>query len=198
MDAQFFASADEFRAWLEEHHATAREVFVGMVKKGADQPGITHREALDLALAYGWIDGRANRIDAQHWRIRFTPRRKGSNWSAVNIKRVGELIEAGLMHPAGLAAFALREEHRSAVYSYEQAPRVLGAPLEATFRRQPQAWAFYERQAPSYRRVACYWVMTAKQEQTRQRRLAVLIDESARGRRLDLFTARRRRDSAPD
>lgn len=197
METTFFATADDFRVWLEEHHATAKEIGIGLYRKGVQKPGITHREALDLALGYGWIDGRANRVGDDAWRLRFTPRRKGSIWSDVNIRRVNELIELGLMRPSGMAAFEAREESKSRVYSYENT-RSLDPDIEARFRAHTDAWAYFEQQPPSYRRLTSYWVMSAKREETRLRRLATLIDESAQGRRIDMLNARSRKDSASD
>jgi uncharacterized protein YdeI (YjbR/CyaY-like superfamily) len=181
----FFATPAAFRAWLDAYHASAGELWVGYYKKGSGQPSITWPESVDEALCFGWIDGVRKTIDAERYTIRFTPRRPRSIWSTVNIGRVTELTRQGRMHPAGLAAFAARQAARSGVYTYEQAEAArLAAADEQTFRANEAAWTFFEAQAPGYRRTAIRWVVNAKQEATRQRRLAALIADSARGRRL--------------
>jgi uncharacterized protein YdeI (YjbR/CyaY-like superfamily) len=185
----FFASPAAFRAWLETHHTTASELWVGYWKKGTHQPSLTWPESVDEALCFGWIDGLRKSVDEQRYRIRFTPRKAGSIWSAVNVKRVAVLTSEGRMHPAGLRAFAARNEARTAVYAYEQrATATLGEAYEAQFRANAAAWAFFERQPPSYRNTAAWWVISAKQEATRQRRLATLIADSAAGRTIRALT----------
>lgn len=179
----FFPTAAAFRAWLAEHAATEREVWVGFYKKGAGKSGITYPEAVDEALCAGWIDGVRRGLGAESYTNRFTPRKPGSNWSAVNIRRVGELRDLGRMHPAGLAAFERRTSDAGRQYSYENT-RGLDGPYEARFRANAAAWAFFEAQPPSYRRVTSWWVLSAKREATRQRRLATLIADSERGERL--------------
>jgi uncharacterized protein YdeI (YjbR/CyaY-like superfamily) len=149
---------------------------------------MTWPESVDQALSFGWIDGVRRRIDDERYSIRFTPRKRGSNWSANNIRRVGELKRLGLMRPAGIRAFEARLEHKSAVYAYENAPRTFSADEEKRFRRKRKAWAFFESQPPGYRRLAIYWVTSAKREETRARRLAQLMDDSARGLRLAQYT----------
>jgi uncharacterized protein YdeI (YjbR/CyaY-like superfamily) len=188
MDVRFFASAAAFRAWLDEHHASAAEVWVGFFKKQSGRGGITYAEALDEALCYGWIDGIRKRVDDDSYTNRFTPRTARSVWSAVNIKRAGELAAAGRMQPAGLAAFNARDERRSGQYSYEERQRPLDAPYEALFRSNLAAWDFFAAQPPSYRRTASWWVMSAKKEETRLRRLATLIGASEQGQRLAQVT----------
>jgi uncharacterized protein YdeI (YjbR/CyaY-like superfamily) len=181
----FFATPAEFRAWLTEHHATAAELWVGFYKKGSGRPSITWPEAVDEALCVGWIDGLRKSIDGESYRIRFTPRKARSIWSAVNIARVAELTAHGRMQPAGLAAFEQRSEDRSGLYSYEQrSDLALSAADEERFRANSAAWAFFQAQPPSYRHGALHWVLSAKQETTRQRRLATLIDDSANGLRI--------------
>ena len=183
MNANFFATPEEFRAWLAEHHATSRELWVGFHKKGSGVPSITWPEAVDEALCYGWIDGVRKRIDDARYVIRFTPRQPRSTWSAVNVRRVAELTRMGRMHPAGLAAFARRAGDRTAIYAYEQRQAaVLDPAAEAAFRADASAWAFFEAQAPWYRRAAIHWVTSAKKEETRRSRLAQLIDDSAHAR----------------
>ena len=184
-EATFFGTPAEFRRWLEEHHSTASELWVGMYKKAAGRPTITWAEAVEEALCFGWIDGKAQRIDEHRWRQRFTPRRRGSNWSAVNIAKVAELRAQGRMTPAGEAAFAARRDERSAVYSYERRHEAaLDDDQQAAFRANERAWAWFERQTPSYRQMATFWVVSAKRPETRSRRLARLIECSAEGRRI--------------
>jgi uncharacterized protein YdeI (YjbR/CyaY-like superfamily) len=147
---------------------------------------------VDEALCAGWIDGVRYTVDSERYRIRFTPRRKGSNWSQVNIRRAEELTAQGRMSPAGAAAFAARAEVKDKQYSYENRPRELGEGYEQQFRRHPEAWAFFAVQPPSYRRTAAWWVLSAKQETTRQRRLSALIDGSAQGLRLAELSGKKR------
>jgi len=184
MKPTFFATPEKFRAWLEANHATARELLAGFHKVGSGRPSITWREAVDTALCFGWIDSIRRSLDGTSYTNRFTPRRKGSTWSAVNIKRVEELREAGLMHPSGIAAFEAREAAKSGIYSYERPPEALDHEAEATFRANQAAWGWFESQPPSYRRSAIAWVVDAKRSETRARRLATLIEDSAAGRRL--------------
>ena len=187
MEAIYFASPDEFRAWLDANYLAERELLVGFYKKGTGKPSMSWPESVDQALCYGWIDGVRRRVDDERYTIRFTPRKADSTWSAVNIKRAGELIELSLMQPAGLAAFDARREDRSRTYSYEQAEAALSDELGATFRANPIAWDFFQSQAPSYRRIATHWVVSAKREETRRKRLAILIEDSAAGRRSGQF-----------
>ena len=186
MEARYFATPAEFRAWLEDNHATATELLVGFYKRGGQQIGITYQEALDQALSFGWIDGVRRKVDDQRWTIRFSPRKRRSIWSGVNIKRVEELTALGLMHPAGLDAFAARDKARSGVYSYER-PQSLDAAFEQQLRAHPEAWQFFQSQPPWYRRTASSWVMSGKHEDTRRRRLATLIDDSAHHRRIGVL-----------
>ncbi len=186
MEPVYFPSPTHFRAWLQEHHAEARELLVGFYKKSSGEPSITWPESVDAALCFGWIDGVRKNVDSIRYTIRFTPRRPTSIWSKVNIDRVRELIELGLMQPAGLKAFERRTDKKSAIYSYEQRKHAaLGEAYERTFRRNRKAWDFFQAQAPSYRRVCSWWVISAKQEETRLRRLAELIGTSAKGLRVD-------------
>ena len=182
MDPIFFATPAAFRAWLEENHQTADEVVVGYYKKKAGKPSMTWSESVDQALCFGWIDGKGKSLGDEAHTIRFTPRRPKSNWSEVNIKKVAELTKAGLMRPAGLAAFEKREEARSGVYSYEQRHlATLTQDQEAEFRANQAAWEWFNAAAPSYRKAAIYWVANAKREETRAKRLRQLIDDSAAG-----------------
>ena len=186
----FFATPADWRAWLEEHHAGEREVLVGFWKKGSGRPSITWPESVDEALCFGWIDGVRRRIDDESYSIRFTPRKARSIWSAVNIARVAELTEQGRMQPAGLAAFARRSDDRSGIYSYERDDAaVLPEAYERRLRENAAAAEFFDRQPPSYRKVALHWVSSAKKEETRLRRLDQLVAESAQGRRLKQFVS---------
>lgn len=189
MKPTFFAAPAAFRAWLEEHHARTSELLVGFYKKGSGKPSITWPESVDVALCFGWIDGVRKTIDETRYTIRFTPRRPTSIWSAVNIKRAHELTKLGLMHPAGLEAFERRDEKKSAIYAYEQrSTATLGDAFEKQFRANTNAWAFFQSQAPWYRRTATYWVSSAKKEETRLKRLATLIEDSAHQRRIGRLT----------
>ncbi|HYP17240.1 MAG TPA: YdeI/OmpD-associated family protein [Opitutus sp.] len=180
----FFATAAAFRAWLEKNHGSATEIFVALRKQSAPPPGLTYAEALDEALCFGWIDGIARRIDDQSYCQRFTPRKRGSIWSLRNIAYVKRLAAAGRMHAAGLAAFEARNPARTGIYSFEQKPQAFPAALAKKFRANSPAWRFWTQQPPGYRRVATWWVVSAKQEPTRLRRLTQLIACSAAGRRL--------------
>jgi uncharacterized protein YdeI (YjbR/CyaY-like superfamily) len=193
--ATFFAAPAEFEARLEAHDPAgapqASELRVGFHKKGSGSPSMTWPEAVDEALCFGWIDGVRKSIDETSYVIRFTPRKARSTWSAVNIKRVPELLPEGRMRlrPAGLSAFAAPAEEKSGFYSYEQRETVeLAGADERQFRANHSAWDFFQAQAPSYRKAAIWWVVSAKREQTRQRRLAALIDDSAAGRRIASLT----------
>ena len=180
MEPIFFATPQEWRAWLEEHHDTETEVLVGFYKKATGRPSITWPEAVDQALCFGWIDGVRRRIDDETYAIRFTPRRPTSKWSAVNARRMQELEEAGLVHPAGRVAF---ERRRAADYSYEREEAARLAPgQERRFRGSAAAWTYFESRPPWYRRAATHWVTSAKRPETRERRLSQLIEDSAAGR----------------
>jgi uncharacterized protein YdeI (YjbR/CyaY-like superfamily) len=185
METRYFKTPAEFRAWLAKHHDTATEIGVVFHRKASGKPSMMWSDAVDQALCFGWIDSIARRIDETSRVQRFTPRRPKSNWSAVNIKKVEELRASGLMAPAGLAAFALRNEARSGVYSYENRHlAALDPEREAIFRAAAAAWEFFGKQPPSYRQTAIYWVMNAKRDETRSKRLSRLIEVSAHGRRL--------------
>jgi uncharacterized protein YdeI (YjbR/CyaY-like superfamily) len=188
-DPTFFPTPADFRAWLEAHHAQESELLVGFYKKGSGQPSITWPESVDEALCFGWIDGVRRRRDDASYTIRFTPRQARSTWSAVNIKRVQELTAQGRMHPAGLTAFAARSDANSAIYAYEQRHTATLDPIEEQqFQANRPAWAFFQAQPPSYRRTALYWVVSAKRAETRQKRLATLIEDSAQSRTLRHLT----------
>jgi uncharacterized protein YdeI (YjbR/CyaY-like superfamily) len=191
-DPIYFTSPDELRHWFNANHETATELWLGSYKKAAGKPTVTWSEAVDEALCVGWIDSVRYSLDPERSAQRFTPRRKGSNWSAVNIAKVKAMTEEGRMRPAGLVAFKARTEERSAIYSYEQRHlAALEADEEASFRANEIAWERFQALPPSYRRTAIYWVVTAKKPETRVRRLATLIEDSAAGRRLKQLTPRR-------
>jgi len=183
-----FASAADFRAWLELNHATATELLVAFHTKDSGRGGLTYPESLDEALCFGWIDGVRRKLDAERFSIRYTPRTAVSTWSLVNIRHVERLTQAGRMAPAGLAAFAARDPAKTGIYSFEQRPQDFPPALKKTFRANQTAWTFWEAQPPGYRRTALWWVVSAKQEATQQRRLAQLIADSAAGRRLALLS----------
>jgi uncharacterized protein YdeI (YjbR/CyaY-like superfamily) len=190
----FFATPEAFRAWLAEHHADASELLVGFHRTRSGRPSMTWPESVDQALCFGWIDGVRRRLDDTSYSIRFTPRKARSTWSAVNIARAKELVAEGRMRPAGLAAFEARSDDRSAIYAYEQRHETKLAPdQEREFRANERAWAFFETQPPWYRKNAIWWVVSAKREETRARRLRTLIEDSANGRRLRRLTPRARR-----
>jgi len=184
MKITFFKSVDDYRKWLEDHHASAQELWVGFYKKGSGRPSITWPESVDQALCFGWIDGLRKNIDVSRYKIRFTPRKPDSTWSAINIRRVEELSANGLMRPAGLEAFQKRTENKSGIYSYEQRSAELPPPYEKRLKQNKSAWDFFRDQPPSYRKLAFWWVVSAKREETRLTRLEKLIEESAKGRRV--------------
>ncbi|HSX62150.1 MAG TPA: YdeI/OmpD-associated family protein [Tahibacter sp.] len=190
MDARYFRSPAEFRRWLKSNHAKAAELWVGYHKVGSGEPSLTWPQSVDEALCYGWIDGVRQRVDETRYRIRFTPRRDGSIWSNVNVRRIGELEAEGRVEAAGRAAFAARREDRSAVYSYERRIDALPPERRAVLDANPAAAAFFDTQPPSYRRACCNWIVGAKQEPTRVRRLQQLIEHCERGETLAQFTRR--------
>jgi uncharacterized protein YdeI (YjbR/CyaY-like superfamily) len=183
---RFFRTQKEFRTWLERNHDTAKEMWVGYYKKTSSRKGITYAQAVDEALCFGWIDGKVRTIDEERYMQRFSPRTARSPWSKANIKRVGELKRLGRVVPAGIAAFE-RRDRSAAGYSYEEAERGFAGEYLKTFRTNTRAWEFFQAQPPGYRKMATFWVMSAKREETRQRRLAQLMDDSAHGRRLALL-----------
>ncbi|MGA8806301.1 MAG: YdeI/OmpD-associated family protein [Thermoanaerobaculia bacterium] len=192
MPPHFFKTPADFRKWLAKNHSSATELLVGFYKKDSGKPSITWPESVDEALCFGWIDGVRRRIDDVSYSIRFTPRKKTSTWSAINIVRVAELTKLGRMQPAGLRAFEHRREEKSAIYSYENEARTLAAEDEKKLRANKKAWEFFNAQPPGYRRLSIYWITSAKKEETRARRLATLIDDSANGRRLGVVTLKKR------
>ena len=184
MKPKFFRTAADFRSWLQANHATATELWVGFYKKDSGKPSVTWPESVDEALCFGWIDGIRKQVDEISYQIRFTPRRRGSVWSATNIKRAKELAKQKQMRPPGLEAFAVRLENKSGIYSYEQRKTKLEEPYAKLLKMNQAAWNFFQRQPPSYRKMIGWWIVSAKKEQTRMARLAKLISESARGKRL--------------
>jgi uncharacterized protein YdeI (YjbR/CyaY-like superfamily) len=193
MKPTFFATPADFRRWFEKNHDKATELLAGFYKKDSGRPSITWPESVDQALCFGWIDGVRKRIDDVSYTIRFTPRKRVSTWSAINIRRVEELKKLGLMQPAGLRAYEARSAEKSGIYAYENAPKELPPADEKKFRANRKAWEYFNAQAPSYRRVAIYWIMSAKREETRTRRLALLIEDSAAGRRLAAYTLEKKK-----
>src|SRR5258707_13858074 len=184
MKIKYFKSTQDFRRWLEKHHAITQELWVGYYKKSSQQPSITWPESVDQALCFGWIDGIRKGVDEISYQIRFTPRRRGSIWSAINIKRAKELVRQKQMRPTGLKAFAARIENKSGIYSYEQRSAELKQPYAKLLKKNKAAWNFFENQSPSYRKMIGWWIISAKREETRMARLAKLISETAKGKRL--------------
>jgi uncharacterized protein YdeI (YjbR/CyaY-like superfamily) len=192
---EFFATPAQFRAWLKANHTRRQELWVGFYKRETGLPSITWPESVDVALCYGWIDGIRKSIDEKSYMIRFTPRKERSKWSAVNLKRMRQLIDTGLMHPAGLKAFTERKQEAPGEYSYEQRNKIEFDPIqEKLFRANDKAWNFYQSQPNWYRKTSLWWVVSAKKEETRQRRLTQLIQSSEQGKTIAPLT----RKSVPD
>ena len=179
-----FRTHADFRAWLEKNHASTKELMMRLYRVHAREKGIGYREALDEALCFGWIDGVRKSLDADSFLQRFTPRKAKSNWSSVNIRRVKELEAEGRMHAAGLAAFSKRDKDAKAPYSFEHGPQALDADIEKRFRANRKAWSFWESCPPYYKRVVSFYIMGAKREETRLRRLANVLRHSEKGERL--------------
>jgi uncharacterized protein YdeI (YjbR/CyaY-like superfamily) len=179
-----FASPAAFRAWLRRHGKKEKALVVRFLKAGVPGRGLTYAQALDEALCFGWIDGVRRRFDAVSYTIRFTPRKPRSTWSHVNVAHVGRLTREGRMAKPGLAVFTAREAARSGIHSFERREVALSPTFRKAFRAEAAAWRWFEEQAPWYRRTCAYWVMSAKRDETRARRLATLISCSARGRRV--------------
>lgn len=175
----FFASPSAFYKWLEKNHNKKEELIVGFYKVGSGKPSMTWSESVDQALCFGWIDGVRRTIDDKSYSIRFTPRRPNSIWSAVNIKKVNELSKKGLMHKAGLDAFAKRKESKSAIYTHENEAKEFTPAIEKQFKANKKAWKYFQELAPGYRKLSIHWIMGAKQEVTQQKRLKTLIEMSA-------------------
>lgn len=187
-----FAYAADFRRWLETHHASAAELWVGFHKRHTGKTSIDWPQSVDCALCFGWIDGLRRSLGSESYVIRFTPRKPTSVWSAINIRKMAELTRQGLMTPAGLAIFEKRSPSRAHGYTYgNRTP--FDAATRAVFQAKKKAWAFFEAQPPGYRRLLAHWVMSAKRDETRKRRLAKLIAESAAGKRIDQFSGKAKR-----
>jgi len=180
----FFSDQNEFRNWLEKNHQKESELFVGFYKIASGKPSMTWSQSVDQALCFGWIDGIRKSIDSESYCIRFTPRRAGSTWSLINIKKVEELKKSGLMTPEGIKAFKLKDEKKSQIYSYEKDSFRLGISYEKQFKENKSAWDFFLKQSPSYKKNVIYWIMSAKQEKTRESRLEKLIAQSAQQKKL--------------
>lgn len=181
MSPKFFSRAELFRKWLMKNHQSHAELIVGYYKVDSGKASLTWPESVDEALCFGWIDGIRRRIDDVSYSIRFTPRKKSSVWSNVNIGRAEAMIAAGRMHPTGLAAYEARVERRCGIYSYEQVTAELDEQYAAQLKLNQAAWKFYQSQSASYRKAVNWWVYSAKQESTRQRRLQQLIEDCADG-----------------
>jgi uncharacterized protein YdeI (YjbR/CyaY-like superfamily) len=184
MFLKFFKTPSAFHKWLAANHARSQELWVGFYKKGSGRPSITWPESVDEALCFGWIDGIRKSIDEESYKIRFTPRKSTSVWSAVNIRNVAKLIKEDRMHAAGMKAFAARKENRSGIYAYEQRSPELVEPYLGKLKQNRAAWKFLQAQPPSYRKVMNWWVVSAKREETRLKRLEKFIEASEKGRRL--------------
>jgi uncharacterized protein YdeI (YjbR/CyaY-like superfamily) len=185
----FFAKPSELQAWFKKNHDKASEIWVGFHKKSSGQPSITWPESVDEALCFGWIDSVRKSVNDTSYTNRFTKRKARSTWSAVNIRRAKELIGLGRMQPAGIKAFEQRSDERSAIYSYEQRQSAkLSGAFEKQFRANKKAWKFFRAQAPWYQRVAAFWVVSAKKDDTRLKRLAKLIEDSENGRTVPPLT----------
>jgi len=184
MDCRFFATPAALRAWFDRHHATERELWVGFHKRATGKPSVTWSESVDEALCVGWIDGIRKRVDAETYKIRFTPRKPTSVWSQINMDKVAALRKAGRMRPAGLKAHAARRPNKVGIYSYEQRTPELDEPYRGLLQRNKAAWAFFEAQPPSYKKMVAWYIHSAKKEETRLARLDKLAAASARGKRL--------------
>jgi uncharacterized protein YdeI (YjbR/CyaY-like superfamily) len=184
MKPTFFKSASAFRTWLQKHHGAKSELWVEFYKKASRKKGITYPEAVDAALCFGWIDGIKKRVDEDSYMHRFSPRKTSSIWSTINTRRATELVALGVMAPPGLEVFERRDRARTKLYSYENRPAALDAALERTFRANAAAWTFFRAQPPGYQKLMIFWVMSAKKDEARLRRLAALVKSSAEGVRI--------------
>jgi uncharacterized protein YdeI (YjbR/CyaY-like superfamily) len=191
MTAIYFTSPDEFRAWLEANHERESALLVGFHKRDSNVSSMTWAEAVDEALCFGWIDGVRRRVDDDRYTIRFTPRKPGSTWSDRNITRIAALIEQARMHSSGIRAFEARTEDNSRIYSFEQDSVAFDPEHERQFKEHGDAWAYFQQQAPWYQRAAIWWVVSAKRESTRERRLAQLIEDSSNQRTIAPLTRNR-------
>ena len=190
-DVHVFPTAADFRAWLEKHHDTATELWVGYYKKGVPKQSMSYAQAVEEALCFGWIDGLTRRIDDEVTSNRYTPRRKGSSWSAINIAKMAELKAAGRLHPAGLRVFEERDRRKDAIYSYERPPAEIPRDMLARLRADERAWAFWDGEQPSFRRGVANWVTAGKRPETNERRFAELLEQARLGKRPKPFIVER-------
>jgi uncharacterized protein YdeI (YjbR/CyaY-like superfamily) len=193
MKPKFFKSPAEFHEWLQKHHDKSKELFVGFYKKSSGKKSITYPEALEEALCFGWIDGVRKKIDEISYSQRFSPRKPRSIWSLINVRHVERLKNEGRMQSAGLAVYALREDKRTGIYSFENRPRELSPEYQKVFQKNKKAWEFFKNQPPYYQRTLSFWVMGAKREETQLRRLQQLIESSAAGKRHGLIDPKAKR-----
>jgi uncharacterized protein YdeI (YjbR/CyaY-like superfamily) len=191
MQVRHFKTPAEFRAWLEKHHTTKRELWVGYYKKHTGRPSITWPQSVDEALCFGWIDGVRRPVDEHSYAIRFTPRKPTSNWSAINLRRVKALVKSGQMRPAGLAAYKARRDKTSTGYSIASLPVDLDPVYAKLLRKNPAAWKFFQAQPPGYRKMVNHWVTNAKQESTRLSRLETVMLHSAREERIPRYSRKK-------
>lgn len=182
--ATFFKTQDDFRKWLESNHEKETELIVGFYKVNSGKPSMSWSQSVDQALCFGWIDGVRKSIDNESYCIRFTPRRSTSSWSAINIKKIEKLTKAGLMKPAGIKAYSLRKDNKSEIYSYKNDTLFIDSDFELQFKENKKAWEFFIKQAPSYRKAIISWIMSARQEKTRQSRLEKTIKISEQQKRV--------------
>ena len=180
----FFANTSELRKWFEKNHDKEKELFVGYYKTNTGKPSVTWSESVDQALCFGWIDGIRKSLDETSYTNRFTPRRPGSVWSDINIKKVEELTKKGMMHAAGIEAFNKRDEKKSRTYSYERKIVQLDKNSEKQFKQNKKAWKFFQSQPPSYQKPVISWVISAKHDETKQKRLSTLIKDSEEDQRI--------------
>ncbi|HET7112597.1 MAG TPA: YdeI/OmpD-associated family protein [Pyrinomonadaceae bacterium] len=190
MKPKFFSSPEQFRQWLEQNHDRADELLVGFHKKDSGKKSVTYPQALDEALCFGWIDGVRRSLDETSYTIRFTPRKPKSIWSLVNVRHVERLKKEGRMAQPGLKAYALRDPQRTGIYAFENATREFSPEYEKKFRANKPAWEFFQSEPPSIRKTCIFWVMSAKKEETRLRRLENLIDSSSKGIRRGVMETR--------
>jgi uncharacterized protein YdeI (YjbR/CyaY-like superfamily) len=192
MKPTFFRTASKFHAWLAKHHASKEELLVGFHKRSSGLPSMAWSESVDEAVCFGWIGGIRKRIDEQSYTIRFTPRRPGSVWSKVNIERAERLIKEGRMQSAGRTAYEVRRENKSGIYSYEQRKPQLEELYARLLKKNKAAWKFFQAEPPSYRKAVSWWIVSAKKEETRLRRLQQLIEYSLKGERIPQYLSRRK------
>ena len=190
-DVRVFPNAAAFRAWLERNHDKADALFVGYYKKGVQKRAMTYPESVDEALCHGWIDGITFRIDDELTATRFTPRRRTSSWSAINIAKMAELKAAGRLHPAGLRVFEERDRRKDATYSYERPPAEMPSDMLARLKADKRAWAFWEGEQPSFRRGVAHWVTAGKKPETNERRFGELLEQARAGKRPKAFIVER-------